>query len=148
MSAWSTLQGCCRSCCRCRKKSPVKETFKKKKSPTTRLPKRPVNITRALFSLAHWGCSADRPRTHRYLSLLHRLAPDRYFSLLIPHTLGLQCRSAKDAPRETRLLNKIGLVMCEMDKQSEGIVYLQKAVASARLSNDRRMLLACVRYSA
>jgi len=38
--------------------------------------------------------------------------------------------------------------MCEMDKQSEGIVYLQKAVASARLSNDRRMLLACVRYSA
>ena len=36
--------------------------------------------------------------------------------------------------------------MCEMDNQGEGVVYLQKAVASARLSSDRRMLLACVRY--
>ena len=56
----------------------------------------------------------------------------------------LECRSAKDAPRETQLLNQIGLFMCEMDNQCEGLVYLQRAVASARLSSDRRALLTCI----
>jgi hypothetical protein len=35
--------------------------------------------------------------------------------------------------------------MCEMNKQTEGLVYLQRAVSSARLSRDRRALLACLR---
>jgi hypothetical protein len=60
----------------------------------------------------------------------------------------LQCRTAKDAPQETVLLNKIGLVMCEKDNQSEGLMYLQKAVASARLSRDRRALLGCLSNNA
>ena len=55
-----------------------------------------------------------------------------------------QCRSATDAPRETRLLNAIGLVLCELGNQAEGLLYLHKAVANARLSHDRRALLACI----
>jgi len=55
-----------------------------------------------------------------------------------------ECRSAKDAPLEARLLNQIGLIMCEKERQTEGIVHLQRAVSSSRLVNDRRALLRCL----
>jgi tetratricopeptide (TPR) repeat protein len=52
-----------------------------------------------------------------------------------------RCKTAQDAPREARLLNKAGLTLCENGAPHEGLAYLQRAVASCRLFRDRRALL-------